>query len=125
MKDWVKGNKEHCYDRDRKKRKEYIDNNPEYKLMIRLRDHVRRYIVDKRGKKTIDIVGCTIEEARTHIENQFVSGMSWDNYGEWHIDHIIPLSSGKNEEEYIKLNHYTNLQPLWKVDNLKKGAKLL
>ena len=56
-----------------------------------------------------------------------VDGMSWDNYGRdgWHIDHIIPLSSTKIKEEIIKLNHYTNLQPLWATDNLKKGSKIL
>lgn len=51
--------------------------------------------------------------------------MSWENHGEWHIDHIIPLSSAKNEEEIYKLNHYTNLQPLWKEENLSKGDKIL
>ena len=52
--------------------------------------------------------------------------MSWENHGihGWHIDHIIPLSSGKTEDEILELFHYTNLQPLWAVDNLKKGGKL-
>ena len=51
--------------------------------------------------------------------------MSWDNYGDWHIDHIIPLSSAKTEEEIYKLAHYTNLQPLWAEDNIKKSNKIL
>lgn len=51
--------------------------------------------------------------------------MTWNNYGKWHIDHIIPISSAKTEEEVIKLNHYTNLQPLWAKDNLKKGNKII
>jgi hypothetical protein len=53
--------------------------------------------------------------------------MSWDNYGfyGWHIDHVIPLSSAKTEEEVYKLCHYTNLQPLWAEDNLKKGSKII
>jgi 5-methylcytosine-specific restriction endonuclease McrA len=50
--------------------------------------------------------------------------MTWDNYGEWEIDHIVPISSGKTEEDVIKLCHYKNLQPLWKEDNRKKGNKL-
>jgi hypothetical protein len=49
--------------------------------------------------------------------------MCWDNQGKWHIDHIIPLSSGKTEDDIIKLCHYTNLQPLWAIDNMKKGSK--
>jgi hypothetical protein len=53
--------------------------------------------------------------------------MNWENYGQfgWHVDHIIPLSSAKTEEEIYKLSHYTNLQPLWAQDNLKKGNKIL
>ena len=51
--------------------------------------------------------------------------MNWDNHGEWHIDHKIPLSSAKTEKELIGLCHYTNLQPLWALDNLKKGNKIL
>jgi hypothetical protein len=51
--------------------------------------------------------------------------MSWDNYGEWHIDHIIPLASADTEEEVLKLYHYTNLQPLWAIDNIRKGSKII
>lgn len=51
--------------------------------------------------------------------------MTLENHGEWHFDHIIPLASAKTEEELIKLNHYTNFQPLWAEDNLKKGFKIL
>jgi hypothetical protein len=52
--------------------------------------------------------------------------MTWDNYGRggWHIDHIIPSSSAIDIESLIKLQHYTNLQPLWAIDNMKKGSKL-
>lgn len=50
--------------------------------------------------------------------------MTWDNYGKWHIDHIVPLVSAKTEEEMYKLCHYTNLQPLWALDNIKKGDNL-
>jgi hypothetical protein len=59
------------------------------------------------------------------FQTKFIDGMNWDNRGEWHIDHIIPLSSAKSEEELRKLCHYTNLQPLWEKDNLKKSNKIL
>ena len=51
--------------------------------------------------------------------------MSWENQGEWHIDHKIPLSSAKTEEELYKLCHFTNLQPMWAIENIKKGSKIL
>lgn len=77
--------------------------------------------------KTLDIVGCSPENLRDFLEKKFVDGMSWENYGRngWHIDHIIPLSSAKTEEEIYKLCHYTNLQPLWEKDNIKKSNKII
>ena len=67
------------------------------------------------------------DELKIYLESKFVEGMSWNNYGlyGWHIDHIIPLSSANTEDEIYKLCHYTNLQPLWSEDNLKKGCKIL
>jgi hypothetical protein len=75
--------------------------------------------------KTFDIVGCNPLQLKEHLEKQFVDGMTWENKGDWHIDHIIPLSSAKTEDELYKLCHYTNLQPLWAIDNIKKGKKIL
>jgi hypothetical protein len=75
--------------------------------------------------KTFTIVGCTPSELKEHLEKNFYDGMTWENQGKWHIDHIIPLSSATNEEEVYKLCHYTNLQPLWAEDNLKKSNKIV
>jgi len=50
--------------------------------------------------------------------------MSWENRGKWHIDHIVPVSSAKTEQDIIKLNHYTNLRPMWASDNIKKSNKM-
>ena len=75
--------------------------------------------------KTFDIVGCNPIFLKEYIESKFTNGMSWDNRHMWHIDHIIPLSSAKTEEEIYKLCHYTNLQPLWIKENLSKGSKIL
>lgn len=80
-----------------------------------------------KNNKTFDIIGCSPEFLKEYIEKQFKEGMTWDNYGiyGWHIDHIIPLSSAKDEEETYKLCHYTNLQPLWAQENLSKGDRIL
>jgi hypothetical protein len=93
-----------------------------------VRGRVNKFLKSKnitKTNKTFDIVGCTPEFLKEHLEQQFTEGMSWDNQGKWHIDHIIPLSSAKTEEEIYKLCHYTNLQPLWAEDNLNKGCKIL
>jgi hypothetical protein len=77
--------------------------------------------------KTSEMLGCSWEELAAHIESKFSPGMTWENrgYGGWHLDHVVPLASAQTEEELIALCHYTNLQPLWAEDNLRKGAKLL
>ena len=77
-----------------------------------------------RPKGLGQVLGCTLDQAKAHIESQFKEGMSWENYGQWHVDHIAPLSSAKTEKAMISLCHYTNLQPLWAFENLSKGAKI-
>ena len=98
--------------------------------MFRLKDNIRGLILQafrKKGygkrSKTREILGCSFDELKSHIESQFSTGMSWCNRAEWHIDHIIPVSSAQSEQELIALNHYTNLRPLWAFENLSKGAK--
>ena len=93
-------------------------------MRSRLLSFLKTRNITKRNK-TFDIVGCTPEFLKEHLETQFIDGMNWDNRCEWHIDHIIPLSSAKTEDELYKLCHYTNLQPLWAEDNLKKSNKIL
>lgn len=75
--------------------------------------------------RTFDILGCSYDDFLDYISASFKEGMSWDNYGEWHLDHKVPVGLAENEEQVIKLNHYTNFQPLWKMDNLIKGSLLL
>lgn len=77
-----------------------------------------------KDSKTNKILGCTYEKFKQHLEKQFTEGMSWDNQGEWHLDHIYPVSLAKTEEEIIKLNHYSNFQPLWAEENIRKGNRL-
>jgi hypothetical protein len=62
---------------------------------------------------------------KLHIEDKFKKGMTWENYGEWEYDHIIPISFAKDEEMIVKLNHYTNFQPLWWRENNSKSNKIL
>jgi hypothetical protein len=98
-----------------------------YKLTRRLRSRLYDALKAKSWKKTTkfyDYIGCSLDELKQHLESQFTDGMTWENYGKWHIDHIKPLVSANTEEEMYKLCHYSNLQPLWAVDNIKKGHKI-
>jgi hypothetical protein len=103
-------------------------SDPMFAMACRLRVRIS-LAVHKKGylktSKTSEILGCSWDDFKNHLEARFVDGMSWDNRHLWHIDHIIPLASATSEEELIKLNHYTNLQPLWAEDNLRKGDKIL
>jgi hypothetical protein len=98
--------------------------DPKFNLKMRLRRRVRDAIQRqgyRKNTKTMQMLGCDWGHLKQHIESQFLRGMTWDNKHLWHIDHIVPLSSAKTEDELIKLCHWTNLQPLWAEDNLRKG----
>lgn len=103
--------------------------DPTYRLSRRLRCAVNRIVAyGYNGKeRTMALLGCTWQEARSHLEAQFKDGMSWENYGQhgWHIDHIRPLRSFDltDPEQARVAFHYTNLQPMWASDNIRKGAK--
>jgi len=102
--------------------------DPIFKMKRHIRTMIRKSI--KKGEytkqsKTYDILGIDYKGFKNHIENLFIDGMNWNNHGKWHYDHIVPLVSANTYEEIIKLNHYTNIQPLWAKDNLKKGSKIL
>jgi len=108
-------------------RKRYKDD-PIFRFIYCLRSRISlafRSKSWKKNSKTELLIGQSYNFVKEYIENQFTEGMTWENYGKWHIDHILPLASANNEQEIIKLFHYTNLQPLWAVDNLKKGKKIL
>lgn len=103
-------------------------NKPLIALKNRIRSLIRRTMAKRnytKNSSTYSILGCTYEEFMLHIEGLFIEGMSWDNRAHWHIDHIIPCVSANNEDELLKLNHYTNLRPLWAKENMKKGSKIL
>jgi hypothetical protein len=122
--EYTKNNRPKINARQSKYDKKRRANDPLYRLIRNTRNMVLRYILGSKDKKTQEIVGCTFEELKLHIEKQFTEGMTWDNYGinGWHIDHIKPLAMASTQEEIMASNHYTNLQPMWALDNLKKGA---
>lgn len=122
-----------------KRRREYTKNRREKDVNFKMVCDIRTLITGtfkrackgqyKKSQRTEDILGCTILEFLTYLEALFVEGMSFENHGNcekcWHIDHKIPISSAKTEEDIYKLNHYTNLQPLWITENLSKKNKIL
>jgi hypothetical protein len=91
-------------------------------IRVLIRDSFKNKNIKKKTKTEI-ILGCSISEFKKHLEIQFIDGMSWENRHLWHIDHIIPLALAKNEDQLIRLNHYTNLRPLWAKDNLIKSSR--
>jgi len=103
--------------------------NTLFKLKHNVRVRILKFIKSKnikKNNKTTEILGCDFLFLKIYLENKFTEGMSWNKLGkEIHIDHIIPLSSAKTDEEVLILCHYTNLQPLWAYDNLIKGDKIL
>lgn len=123
MKNWKKENREKLAEYQRKYYNERRKNNPLFKLQLNIRSLIRLSIKNKglkKKSKTQQILGCSFEDFKNHLESKFEPWMNWDNYGlyngepnyGWDIDHIIPSSSALNEEELLKLNHFSNLQPL-------------
>lgn len=105
----------------REKRRKYYAEN---------KKHIREKVVEwrkswRKDGRTEQLLGADYKTVKKYIEGLFKDGMTWENHGEWHIDHIVPLASAKTEEEIKKLFHYTNLQPLWAEENLKKHDKML
>jgi len=113
--------KEYDVKRKRKKEKENELTGFIQKIRQSVRKSFKRSGYTKKSK-TYNILGNDWSTVKKYFELLFQPGMSWNNYGDWEIDHIIPLSKAENEYDVIKLCHYTNLQPLWKLDNKLKGG---
>lgn len=106
----------------------YTDYN--FKMASVLRNRINQALKgSKKADTTFELIGCSIEELKKHLESQFQLGMNWGNHcrGGWHIDHIIPCATFDltQESEQRKCFHYTNLKPLWAKENLKKGNKII
>ena len=111
--------------------KQKIIKDPLYKLAKNLRSrayHALRSQGFKKTQKMDQYLGCSPTQFRDHLESLFKSGMTWSNYGygndKWNIDHIIPISLARNEEELYRLFHYENCQPLWQTENFAKSNKM-
>jgi hypothetical protein len=109
-----------------------INNHIKYKLHTNIRyrlSHILRTRIGKALKRnsksetTIKLLGCNVGFLKNHLEKKFKRGMSWSNYGKWHVDHIKPCASFDMSKvsEQRKCFNYTNLQPLWAIDNIRKG----
>jgi hypothetical protein len=108
--------------------KQRMKDDPVYKLRRTLSSKISQAITGSgytKRAKAFDVLGVSYKFVRNYLERQFQEGMSWDNYGEWQIDHIKPMSSAKTEQDVIDLNHYTNLQPLWSKENREKNNKII
>ena len=107
-------------------RKSYYEN-PNFRLAHNLRSRLWGTVRKNRASSSaLKLIGCSLDELRAHLESGFSRGMTWDNYGRWHIDHIVPIASFdlSNDEQLERAFNFTNLQPLWAKDNQMKGARL-
>lgn len=135
---------EHLEERLKKGREHYAQNkkyysdwqsnkrksDPTYRLNHNISNHIRISLQgNKAGRSWEKLVGYTLSQLKTHLEKQFTEGMSWDNYGQWHIDHIIPKTAfNYSTAECIDFKRcwsLKNLRPLWSLDNFSKSNKLM
>jgi hypothetical protein len=105
--------------------KQRRDTDPLFRLHCNMRSACTRVVkqlsLGKKPMSTFKWIGCSPEELKAHLESLFTEGMTWQNYGKWHVDHIRPVCSF-TAEEWEQVNHYTNLRPLWAEDNLAKSV---
>jgi hypothetical protein len=146
-KTWYEQNKEHRkeyikeyhknnIDKIRKTKRDYERNrkarDPLYKLISNFRTAIYQVLKEsnvEKNKHYFDILQYTPEQLITHLENKFTDKMTWDNYGEWHVDHKLPIThfniSEMGDSEFMKCWSLDNLQPMWGDENIKKSNKLL
>jgi len=115
-KNCVTCNSERAIEREKKR----SATDPSYRMYRNVQRRSGQVLLGKASAS--DAIGCGHAKLRKHIENQFTGGMSWEKYGQWEVDHIVPLSNGQSVDEFKFLCNYLNLQPLWKRDNLVKGS---
>jgi predicted DNA-binding transcriptional regulator AlpA len=134
-KQYLKEYRENNIDKIRQIKRDYERNrkasDPLYKLISNFRTAIYQVLkesnVDK-NKHYFDILQYTPEELITHLESQFKDTMSWDNYGEWHVDHKLPITHFNivemGDDEFMKCWSLGNLQPMWGIENIRKSNKI-
>lgn len=117
--------------KNKNKRNEYERNRRNYDIYHKLRGNLRSCLRmaikdNQKSGSAVQDLGCSIDDLKRWIEQQFQSNMSWDNYGEWHIDHVIPLSvvDLTDRRQLLKVCNWFNLQPLWGSENISKGSRV-
>jgi Prasinovirus endonuclease VII len=126
-KKWARENRERLLKYHREWEARQRKNNPRFRISRNLRTRIYQALRGKtKSAKTLELLGCSVEHLKVWLTLYFQPGMSWSNYGTcWHIDHIRPcvsfdLTDPKQQKECF---NYTNLQPLFAIENLKKGSK--
>ena len=127
-KDKIRDSQKQYQLQNRKRKNEYETNKRKtdinFRLSCNLRSRLQGAIKNKqKNGSAVKDLGCTVEYLKRYLESQFVKGMSWENYGKWEIDHQIPLSKVDLEERenLLQVCHYTNLQIMWKEENIRKS----
>jgi len=103
-------------------------NSPQYRISVTLRARIRDAVKrEHKSAKTEDLLGITFCKFKQYLESKFKDGMTWENYGQWEIDHTMPLASFDltKESQQREAFHFTNTQPLWLKENRLKSAKIL
>ena len=121
---WNKDNKETHKKYKKEYAKEYYKKNKPKLICRSMLHRALKSLKTKKTNSTIQMLGYSPQDLKLHLENLFKPGMNWDNYGEWHIDHIIPLSTFPKNTPINVVNALSNLQPLWGIENMKKRNKL-
>jgi len=138
---YYKANRDKCLEKQKKynarletklRKRETNKQRQKFDIPYKLASNLRRRVLCaiksnlKSGSAVRDL-GCSVQEFKNYIEQQFKHGMNWGNYGQfgWHLDHIVPLSKFDltNRKDFLKAAHFTNYQPLWWNENISKGAK--
>jgi hypothetical protein len=123
---WRNNNREYFREHQRKYKALKRKNDPIFRITANLRVRLRKAIKGiNKSKKTMELLGCNIEEFKEHIKKKFKKGMTWNNYGKWELDHIKPCCSFNliDLEQQKQCFHHTNIQPLWKKEHRQKTAE--